>query len=140
MADLTVYATLQQRDHLGRYLASIPEKARRSIEAAAKKGSHVARARATSKTGAMRATIHPIMFNDFAGGITVGTDHWKFQEEGTAPHPITGEVHFWWENEGRPWMPGSNTISHPGNPAVHFMLAGYEVAKADLMREVEANF
>lgn len=138
--ELDVYTTLQLRNNLGRYLSEIPRKARAAIEAASNKGAEVARSRATVKTGAMRGTIQSVMFGDYSGGFVVGTGHWKYQEDGTAPHEIPGHGHFWWEREGRPWFPGNNTISHPGNPAVHFMQAGADVAKPDLIREVAKEF
>lgn len=138
--ELEVFCRVQNRDRLGRYLASIPEKARRAIEETADGAAKIGRASAPMKTGALRGTIQPVIFSDFSGGVTVGTNHWQYQNYGTSPHAITGNVRFFWEREGRRWSPGSNTISHPGNPALHFMDMAGQYAKRTFMDNVRRNF
>lgn len=138
--DLTVYATVQNRDSSGHYLASLPEKARRAIEETARGGADIAQAGASIKTGAMRGSIQPVIFGDWSGGVTVGTDHWRYQNSGTTRHDITGDVSFWWEREGRPWFAGTNTIDHPGNPALHFMDHAADYCRHHFMDAVRRNF
>lgn len=140
MGELTVYATVQNRDSSGRYIAGIHERARRAIEETVKAGAEVGKAGASVKTGAMQASITGVVFSDFSGGVTVGTDHWRYQNAGTAPHEITGDVSFFWEREGRPWFAGTNTINHPGNPALHFMDQAADFCRRDFMDAVRRNF
>lgn len=138
--ELEVFCRVQNRDNLGRYLASIPEKARRAIEETAKRSADIGRAGASVKTGDMRASIQPVIFSDYSGGVTVGTNHWRYQNYGTSTHDITGNVRFFWQNQGRPWTPGSNTIRHPGNPALHFMDTAAAYARSTFMEAVRSSF
>lgn len=140
MGELEVYTTVRNRDTLGRFLAELPIKARRAIEETAKGGAAVARAEAPVKTGALKASIQPVIFSDWSGGVTVGTDHWKYTNYGASAHDIKGDVHFWWEREGRPWFPGSNTIRHPGITAVHYMDHAADYCKHTFMEAVRRNF
>lgn len=60
------------------------------------------------------------------------------QEFGARPHPISAYVSFYWDKVGRQWLhppayeritgyPGADPISHPGNPARHFMRDSYQI-------------
>lgn len=138
--ELDLYCRIQNRDNLGRYLASIPEKARRAIEETARGAANVGRAGASVDTGAMRDSIQPVIFSDFSGGVTVGTNHWRYQNYGTSTHDIPGNVRFFWLNRGRTWTPGSNTIRHPGNPALHFMDHAADYARKTFMDAVRSSF
>lgn len=140
MGSLTLHTRVTARDHLGRFLSKIHEDAVRTVEETAKRTADVARSGATVKTGAMRSSIRAISLGATTWGVTVGTDHWKYQEDGTGPHPISGNVRFFWESRGRMWTPGSNTISHPGNPAVHFMAHAHSFANSYFMAAAQRNF
>lgn len=128
------------RNRFGRFAEHCREAARKTAEEASEVGARVARARAPKRTGAMASTIRTASFAYTVGGFTVGTDHWDYQEFGTHPHEITGEVSFFWERESRPWTPGRNVIHHPGNRAVHFMLDGYEASKVELIAAMYRNY
>lgn len=137
---ITVHNDVTVRDQFGRFAAHCAEAARKTADEAAERGAAVARAAAPRKTGAMAGTIHAVGGDGSMAQFVVGTGHWAYQEFGTAPHDITGEVSFEWEREGRRWVPGTNTIHHPGNHAVPFMLTGYEAAKVELVAAMQRNY
>lgn len=138
--ELTVKNRVYVRDHLGRFIDHIHAANRKSTEEALALGTQVAFNSAPKKTGHMASTIHYRMLDDKMGEIVVGSDHWGYQEFGTPTHDITGRVRFWWERENRMWTPGSNTITHPGNRAVHFMRHGFDAAMDELPRAMERNY
>jgi len=133
MGTIGISTRVYARNSFGRFISELERAATETVAATVEEGTALAKGMATVKTGAMRASIEGYMTSATSGEWMVGTDHWHFQEHGTAPHPITGRVSFWWEKEGRPWFAGNNTISHPGNPAVHFMLNSYRIAGGHMM-------
>jgi len=136
---LDVQTRVVARDEFGHFIAAKNRAITASVEEAVQEGAKSAAALASRKTGAMAGSIEPVMLSATSGAVAVGTDHWRHQEYGTRPHPITGNVLFWWQKRGRYFTPGYNTINHPGNPGVHFMRAGYRVAKRELMHALKRN-
>lgn len=125
MADAFFTNSVTLRDGRGRFLDRYQEKKRRAAEALGQEGARVAFALASKKSGRMASSITSTSGTS-GFSWTVRAPYWKYQEEGTRPHDITGWVRFWWMKEGRPWTPGTNTIRHPGNRAVHFMRDSFE--------------
>lgn len=139
MAEIEFQTNVIARDNFGRFIAHVEEGITTSVEEAIIAGAEAGRAAAPHKTGALEGSIQPAMTGAHSGVVTVGTDHWRYQERGTAPHKIKGTVRFWWEREGREWNPGPNQINHPGNPALHFMRTAYRVATRTLKAALPRN-
>lgn len=140
MATIHVRNTVVARNNLGRFIAECDAAATRTVEQTVNEGERNAKSFAPKKTGALARSIKGFMYSARSGGWGAGTDHWKFQEDGTAPHGITGRVRFWWENEGREWFPGDNEIQHPGNPATHFLRRSYAIARRAMMEHARRNY
>lgn len=128
MGELHVTNTVVAKDSFGLFIDKIKAANFQVVEETVRDGTELAKAFAPYKTGALEGSITPVVFSDTQGAWAVGTDHWRYQEEGTAPHGIDGDVSFFWEREGRWWSPGDNTILHPGNPAIHFMRRSFKIA------------
>jgi hypothetical protein len=84
-------------------------------------------------------------------GVTSGyfgnfARHAGYQDRGTGPHIMIGNptFQFFWENEGRMWIPGlfgePDVIHHPGNPATHFMDAGNDAIRRNLVRIARKHY
>ncbi len=140
MGDMSVGASIFARDSFGRFIAESDAAGTRVVDRLVIDGARYARSLAPSKTGRLRATIQPIMFSSREGSWTVGTHYWEAQEEGASPHPITGQVRFYWTKMDRMWRPGSNTISHPGNPAVRFMEHSYDRVRGESSAVMRAAY
>lgn len=141
MSDIEISTNVVARDHFGRFISHVERGITESVEEAIVAGAQVGQAFAPTKTGALRGSIEPAMTGAASGVITVGTDHWKYQERGTAPHDISSQVRFFWEREGYEWTPGpkKQVIRHPGNPARHFMRMAYKAATETLKAALPRN-
>jgi hypothetical protein len=125
----TVSTRVFARDGFGRFLAKMEDAARDTVNETLQVGVNVSRAAAPIKTGRLRGSFYKVN-NGHSGYYGNRAPYAKFQDEGVAPNPKPGNVTFFWDNAGYQWKPGHNTINHPGNPATHFMLAGYEAMRA----------
>lgn len=128
------------RDGMGRFIADIESAATRSVEDAIDVGQGAAREGAPMRTGRLRGSFATAILSRTSGVFFNTAPYAKFQDEGAGPHTISAYVSFFWDKMGRMWMhpntyervtghPGADPIHHPGNPATHFMLKGYEAAK-----------
>jgi HK97 gp10 family phage protein len=139
MASVTLGAHVTARDNLGRFVARWNAAVQSALEETVKEGQAVARDLAPVKTGDLRKSIQGVMLGDKSAGLTVGTDHWKYQEDGTRPHQISGFVRFYWNARKREWESGPNMIKHPGNPARHFIAAAKEDMRGKLAQRIREN-
>jgi hypothetical protein len=140
MAGWKLSVRVDARDSLGRYLGHIHQAAVRTVEETARASAAYAQSIDPVKTGALRASTQPVILGGLTGGVVWGTNHWEYQDRGTMPHHIKGDVSFFWAREGRRWTPGHNTISHPGNPALHFTSRTQDFASKMFMAAARANF
>lgn len=140
MGELDLKVKVVARDSLGHYLAKIHREAVATVEDVSRASAAFARAREPVKTGALRASTQAVLTGGTSGGVVFGTNHWRYQDEGTSVHDITGNVSFFWAKEGRQWTPGSNTITHPGNRAIHFIAATQAYANHEFMAAARRNF
>lgn len=73
------------------------------------------------KTGHMVSTIRVLRAGALTWYVTVGTDHWWYQEYGASPHgpilPVKKQA-LWWPGLRHPI---ARVKVHPGNPAQPFM-------------------
>lgn len=67
-------------------------------------------------------------------------------EFGAAPHPIHGNpfLYFFWESEGRDWIPGLlgpfDVVNHPGNAAQPFLRPAFAAIKNEASRVMAAKY
>lgn len=89
------------------------------------------------RTGTLKASMFTRMLSRTQGIWGNTARHALPIETGAVPHEIPGNVLFFWEREGRMWVPGTNVINHPGNAAQPFLRPAFRIIKArsiDIMR------
>lgn len=128
------------RDDMGRFKADCLAAATAVVRDCLDAGVAAARVAAPERTGLLRGSFVDEILSRTSGHFLNTADYALYQDQGAGPHPLPGNVTFWWENEGRFWEPGDNTISHPGNPATHFMDAGYDAMKRVAGPSMQAHY
>lgn len=137
MGSVAISPHVTVRDQFGRFYRDIEDAGRRTVERLVEEGADASRALAPVRTGALKASIKPYMVSRTQGFWGSGLKYALPQETGSRPHDLPAHVTFYWEKAGRMWMypevyqavtgfPGADPIKHPGNPAVHYLLHGYE--------------
>lgn len=138
------------RNNLGRFIAECEIAGHRTIERAIDEGAQM------SRREAPRGSKHDprtVPLKDSIVGVAHGTSGYWYsfarhalpQELGATPHPITGspELSFFWEEEGRNWIPASiyykqpglvDVINHPGNAPQPFLRPAYEYVMLNVVR------
>lgn len=140
----TVSTRVIVRNDMGRFIADIEGAATKTVEQALEVGVQASRdaapvghkhdLRSTPITSSFYKTLES-RTRGFYGNFS---KHAIFQDQGTGPHTMIGKptFRFYWENEGRMWIPGLmgdvDIINHPGNPAVHFMDTGYRAIRRQI--------
>lgn len=140
MASLDVGVHVLARDSLGLFFREIDDAVYKTLLETTEGARDVARGMVPKKTSALFNSIHAVEIEPHHWGVTAGTDHWRYVDRGTRAHDITGNVSFFWEKKGRWWSRGTNTIKHPGAPAVHFMAAAREYTRREFMNAAKRNF
>ena len=127
---------IKSRNRLGRFATEVSEAHNRATDAAGRYGARAMRLALAdhTKTGALIGSVHYHNLGSRRGEISwgKGAPHWRYLAYGARRHPIKGSVKFWWENRGRMWYPGTNTIDHPGIHPVPFIQESYEAAQHEL--------
>lgn len=127
------------RNEIGRFADSCSQAAERTVHKAVERGAKLSRGFAPSgtkpdpRTTKLKESIQPFMLSRTQGGWRAVARHALAIEKGAVAHEITGKVTFWWEGEGRWWMPGENMIQHPGNAAQPYLRPAYEIVMHDIM-------
>lgn len=138
MANAVFTNRVYVRDFKGRFLQRYEEKKRRAIADTVKEGARLAVMFAPKRTGALAASIQYTVGTS-GGTWSVGTGHGLVQELGGRAHPLPGNVTFFWKKADRFWTPGYNDISHPGNPAVHFMRRSYDAVAPQMIERMRVS-
>lgn len=138
--DIAVSSRVTIRDEFGRFISACDEAATATVEEVIRKGAALSAAMAPKRSGALAASITPAMIDSRSGHWYSDLKYALPQETGSVPHEITGRVSFFWEREGRPWRPGDNMIHHPGNPATHYLLSGYEIVFKDAIAIADKHY
>lgn len=139
------------RDNFGRFIADIEESATEAVTQGLKVGESVAQSVAPVRTGRLRGSFLSLILSRTSGVLGNTAPYARFQDEGAGPHAISAYVSFFWEREGRMWLsppaylaryghPGADPINHPGNPATHFMDAGYDAIKRAMPGIIQAVY
>lgn len=142
---------VHMRDELGRFIKEVEGAATKAVERSLQVGESAAKARAPIRTGRLRNSFFPAVLSRTSGVLTNTAPYARWQDEGAGRHPLPANVSFFWEREGRMWMPpevylrvtgypGADPIDHPGNPATHFMDAGYRAMIARMQSILDSSY
>jgi hypothetical protein len=144
--DVAVSNRVLARNNLGQFIAACQRAATETVEEAIKEGEDLAKDFAPEghkkdpRTVTLREGMYHKMLSATSGEFGCRARHALPQEFGAVPHDITGNVTFWWDAEGRPWLPGHNVIKHPGNPASPYLRPAYSAIMARVMRIAAAKY
>lgn len=150
MSYLAVSNRVYSKNALGQFAARCERAGVKTVEKAVTEGAKMSRKLAPEGSKVDPRTV-PLKDSIFSHNVgTYGfwysvARHAMPQEFGAGPHVITGDpsLGFWWEAEGRNWIPAAvyfkspgliDVINHPGNPAQPFLRPAYEVVMANVMR------
>lgn len=126
------------RNRIGEFIAECEEAGRRTVHEMLEEGARVARASAPvgtkpdPRTIPLKDSIEVIQTSRTSGYFSSSARHAAPIEFGAAAHLIEGSpyLHFFWENEGRWFVPGLmgevDIVNHPGNAAQPFMAPGLQ--------------
>src|SRR5689334_17961697 len=112
--DIAVSGRVVARNSMGEFIRACESAATATVEEAIKEGANLSRAMAPKggkpdpRTIPLAASIKSEMLSRTSGHWYATARHSLPQEFGAGAHDIPGEVSFFWEREGRPWIPGKN--------------------------------
>lgn len=131
------------RNNLGQFARDCERAAGESVKDMIEEGAELSRGFAPTghkgdpRTVTLKAGMYTKMLSRTQGIWGNMARHALPIETGAAPHEIPGNVSFFWEREGRMWIPGTNIINHPGNAAQPFLRPAYRIIarkSTDIMR------
>lgn len=133
------------RNKMGQFIRECEDAAQRTVVEAINEGADLSAALAPKRTGALAASIVPLVLSRTSGVWGSSLKYAMPQEEGSVRHALPADVSFWWEREARMWMPpdvylrvtgypGNDPIDHPGNPATHYLRDAYRVISRRLVK------
>lgn len=129
--DIAVSTRVIARDAIGQFIAECERAATESVEEIVRDGEKLAKDFAPvghkrdPRTVTLRAGMFHRMLSATSGEFGCRARHALPIELSAVPHDITGNVSFFWDAMGRPWIPGKNTIRHPGNAAQPYLRPAY---------------
>lgn len=138
MGDVAASTNVHLRNDFGRFISDCETAAGETIKAAVTEGADLSRDMAPvghkddPRTIPLAQSIEPVIVSRTSGFWQATARHALPVEFGAGPHDISGNVKFYWEEEGRWWEPGDNTIHHPGNRAQPYLRPAYEIIKQRL--------
>lgn len=136
----TVTTRVYYRDSFLQFSAACRAAATASVKAAIEMGADISRGLAPVRTGQLASTIQVRMISATEGEWFADAPHALHVEFGTRAHDQPGNVSFFWEEQGRMWEPGTNTISHPGTSAQPYLRPAKEAVEGALMVILKANY
>lgn len=131
----TVSARVVVRNDIGRFIADIEGAAPKVIADVLDAGISASQNATPVRTGHLRGSFFKIIESRTRGFYANSAKYAYYQDQGAGPHAMIGSpfFRFYWEREGRMWIPGlfgePDVIAHPGNPATHFMDAGWPAVR-----------
>jgi len=144
--EIAVSNRVLARNNLGRFIAECEMAARDTIEELVNEGARLSRefapvgSKKDPRTAKIRDSIEPQVLSRTSGNWTCTARHALPQELSGAAHPQPGNVTFFWEREGRMWVPGDNTINHPGNPAHPYLRPAYEIVSGKAISVMQKHY
>ena len=135
--DVAVSNRVIARNGLGQFIRECEQAAGETVLDVARQGVAASRALAPVRTGALASSIQPFLLTRTQAVWGSNLKYALPQETGARAHDLPANVSFWWEREGRMWMPpevylrrtghaGADPIKHPGNPGTHFLRDGFD--------------
>lgn len=137
--DVAVSNRVVVRNSIGRFRQACSDAAEETIREAVEEGAALSRSLAPvghkndPRTVHLKDSVESEVLSRTSGQWKSTARHALAIEKGAVPHPITGWVSFFWENEGRDWTPGPNEIQHPGNSAQPYLRPAYETIMRRIM-------
>jgi hypothetical protein len=144
--DFAVSNRVVSRNGLGQFIRECEQAAERTARDLVERGAELSRNfapvghKVDPRTIPLAQSIESRMISSTSGEWFATARHALPVEFGAGPHEITGQVHFWWENEGRWWEPGDNMINHPGNPAQPYLRPAYEIVMGMAIDVADENY
>lgn len=146
-----VSTTVYSRNGIGRFISACERAATETVMDGAEAGARVSATLAPKRTGRLAASISPFLLSRTSAVWGSNLKYALPQETGAARHPLPANVSFFWEREGRMWLPpesyfkltghaGADPIDHPGNPATHYLRDGYKAVKGRMMSFAKRNY
>ncbi len=151
MGSIEARTTVIAQNNIGRFVTECELAARDVIEEAVTDGARIAASLAPRRTGALAASIHPVVLSRTSGLWQTGVPYALPQETGSRPHPIPGspDLRFWWEKAGRTFLPAREfygipeaitVVNHPGNPATRYLLRSSHAVMAGIIRIADKHY
>lgn len=139
------------RNNFGRFIADCEQAANETVEDVVTEGAEVAASFAPKRTMRLANSIKPFMITRTSGVWGSNAPYAAAQEKGAVPHPISAYVSFYWHKAGRQWLhppayewitgyPGADPISHPGNPATHFLRDSATVMRPRMVQIAKSRY
>jgi hypothetical protein len=151
MGSLLVSNRVIMRDSFGRFIAECKQAGPKTVKDMVQDGAKLSRQMApVGRDHDTRSIPIKQSINYRVAGTTgywfATARHALFQELGAGPHLILGSpfLQFFWEAEGRMWVPGAmgpqDVVNHPGNPPQPFLRPAYEVIMARWARYADRHY
>lgn len=146
MSGIAVSNRVVARNSIGQFIRDCDQAAEATAKELVDRGAELSRKMAPSghkrdsRTGKLKNSIHTRMLSRTSGEWYAEARHALAIERGAAPHEISGQVTFFWDNQGRWWNPGSNTINHPGNAPQPYLLPAYQIVAREAMQVAKKHY
>lgn len=147
--DIAVSSEVIYRDRTGRFLSAVEAGVTAAVRDTIADGAKLSRRLAPSgskpdpRTPKLKDSIDWYMTGSNSGVWVATARHALAIEYGAGPHPITGSpnLQFWWEREGREFVPGKGVdrVNHPGNAPQPYLRPAYEVVKHRLLTALDRH-
>lgn len=148
--EIAVSTRVYARSDLGRFIAACKGGETAAVEELVSDGADLSRDFAPKDTGELAASIGWVMLSATSGAWYATARHALPQEFGGSAHVITGNpsLHFFWEEQGRMWIPASqlygqpglvDVIHHPGNPPHPYLRPAYHVIMAKALSVLDRH-
>jgi hypothetical protein len=145
------------RDRFGRFTDNVKKATSDTVRELVEEGMNLSRSLAPTgtkhdrRTAPLRASLYMVMESRTRGYWGSNARHALAVEHGARPHIIPGNpgLKFWWEAEGRMWIPAAkyygipglqDFVNHPGNDAQPFLRPAYDEIMRRMHGKMRKNF
>lgn len=144
--DVAVSSRVVARNGIGRFISECEMAATRTVEELVSDGEELSRELAPEghkkdpRTVTLQEGMFSRMLSATSGEWGCVARHALPVEFGSAAHPQTGDVTFFWENMDRLWSPGRNQIRHPGAGAQPYLRPAYKIISGKAMAVARSKY